>query len=169
MDINVAQLLREPIGATREHHVDTVTDLNGDGNKHKITGDCTLLRTQRSILVKCMLDTELDLTCSRCLKQFHQPVKIRFEDEFFPTLDVNTGVPLPPSDDASTFTIDEHHILDLNEAVRQYALVNTPMKPLCKKDCAGICPRCGKNLNEGKCDCPEQDIDPRWSKLAELK
>jgi uncharacterized protein len=82
---------------------------------------------------------------------------------------VNTGVTLPPSDDVNAFTIDEHHILDLSEAIRQYALVNTPMKPLCKKECAGICPTCGKNLNEGKCDCPKDNIDPRWSKLAELQ
>jgi uncharacterized protein len=105
--------MREPIGRTREHHVDTIVDLNGDGKKHKITGDCTLLHTPRSILVKCELDTEVDLTCSRCLKQFHQPLKIKFEDEFIPTVDVNSGVPLPPSEDASAFTIDEHHILDL--------------------------------------------------------
>ena len=169
MDINVAQLLREPIGATREHYIDTVADLNGDGKKYKITGDCTLLRTLQSILVKCALDTEIELTCSRCLKQFRLPLKIKFEDEFFPTVDVDSGVPLPPAEDANVFTIDEHHILDINEAVRQYLLVNTPMKPLCKKECGGICPTCGKNLNEGNCDCPKQDIDPRWSKLAELK
>ncbi len=38
-----------------------------------------------------------------------------------------------------------------------------------RKDCAGLCPTCGKNLNEGKCRCPKNKIDPRWSKLAELK
>ena len=43
------------------------------------------------------------------------------------------------------------------------------MKALCKKDCAGLCPTCGKNLNQGKCDCPDDNIDPRWSKLADLK
>jgi uncharacterized protein len=169
MDINVSQLLRESIGATRQHHIDTVSDVIGDGKKHKITGDCTLLRTHQSILATCALNTELELTCSRCLKQFHLPLKIKFEEEFLPTVDVNSGIPLPPADDANAFTIDEHHILDLSEAIRQYILVNTPMKALCKKECAGICPTCGKNLNEGNCNCPRQDIDPRWSKLAELK
>ena len=66
-------------------------------------------------------------------------------------------------------SIDEQHTLDLTEAVRQYALMATPMKALCKKDCAGLCQTCGKNLNEGKCHCPKDDNDLRWSKLAELK
>jgi uncharacterized protein len=169
MDMNVSQLLRDPIGSTRNYHVDEVVDITGDGNNHKIQGDCRLLRTQRSILVKCALNTEMELTCSRCLVNFRQPLKIKFEEEFLPTLDVQSGMPLPPPEESSSFTIDEQHILDLTEAIRQYYLLAVPMKALCKKDCAGLCPTCGNNLNQGKCDCPDEDTDPRWSKLAELK
>jgi uncharacterized protein len=43
-----------------------------------------------------------------------------------------------------------------------------PLNPLCQQDCAGICSRCGTDLNEGPCDCGE-DIDPRWSALQDLK
>jgi uncharacterized protein len=169
MDMNVSQLLRDPIGSTRGFQIDTQIDINGDGNSHKIQGKCHLLRTQRSILVKCALNTEVDLTCSRCLNKYRQPLKIKFEEEFLPTLDIVSGVPLTPSEEPGAFTIDEQHILDITEAVRQYSLLAIPMKALCKKDCAGLCPTCGKNLNEGKCDCPDDNIDPRWSKLAELK
>lgn len=169
MDMNVSQLLRDPIGSTRNYHVDEVVDITGDGNNHKIQGDCRLLRTQRSILVKCAVKTEAELTCSRCLGNFRQPLKIKFEEEFLPTLDAQSGMPLPAPEESSAFTIDEQHILDLTEALRQYFLLAVPMKALCKKDCAGLCPTCGKNLNQGKCDCPDEDTDPRWSKLAELK
>jgi uncharacterized protein len=169
MDINVSQLLRDPIGSTRNFQIDSTIDINGDGNRSKVQGSCNLLRTQRSILVKCAINTEVELTCSRCLKKFRQPLKIKFEEEFLPTLDILNGTPLPPSEESGAFTIDEQHTLDLTEAVRQYALMATPMKALCKKDCAGLCPTCGKNLNEGKCHCPKDDNDPRWSKLAELK
>lgn len=58
--------------------------------------------------------------------------------------------------------------LDLDELVYSEVIVSLPMKHLCKDDCKGICAKCGKNLNEGKCDCPEKEIDPRLSALAEL-
>jgi len=45
---------------------------------------------------------------------------------------------LPPPDEAGCFTIDEHQVIDLTEAVRQYALMAVPMKPLCREDCAGL-------------------------------
>jgi uncharacterized protein len=169
MDMNVSQLLRDPIGSTRDYKIDSPIDITGDGKSYKIQGKCHLLRTQHSILVKCLLNTEVELTCSRCLSKFRQPLKIKFEEEFLPTIDILSGTPLPPSEESGAFTIDEQHILDLTEAVRQYSLLAIPMKALCKKDCAGLCQTCGKNLNEGKCSCPKDDTDPRWSKLAELK
>jgi uncharacterized protein len=64
--------------------------------------------------------------------------------------------------------IDEHHLLDLSEAIRQNALLAVPMKPLCREDCSGLCQQCGKDLNKGQCDCNKSEIDPRWAKLADL-
>jgi len=43
------------------------------------------------------------------------------------------------------------------------------MKKLCKEDCKGLCPRCGKNLNEDNCICTEKEIDPRWEPLEKLR
>jgi uncharacterized protein len=169
MDMNVSQLLRDPIGSTRDFQIDDEIDIIGEGKSHKVKGTCNLLRTQRSILVKCALNTEVELTCSRCLRKFRHPIKIKFEEEFLPTLDILSGTPLPSPEESGAFTIDEQHNLDLTEAVRQYSLLAIPIKALCKKDCAGLCSTCGKNLNEGKCKCPKDNIDPRWSKLADLK
>jgi len=168
MEINVSQLLQEPIGALRDYKVSEVVDIIGNGEGSLIEGDCRLLRTQRSILATCSLSTDMKLTCSRCLSQYSHHLNLRFEEEYLPTVDVATGVPLPPPEETSAFTIDEHHILDLTEAVRQYSLLTIPMKPLCTRDCAGICQNCGKNLNEGSCDCPKQYTDPRWSDLTKL-
>ncbi len=168
MQINVSQLLREPIGAVRDYQVDgTVHDID-DGKGYQVRGDCQLLRTQRSVLTRCTLNTEVELTCSRCLSQFLYQMTLNFEEEYLPTIDAVSGTPLPLPEEASTFTIDEHHILDLAEAIRQYTLLAVPMKPLCREECAGLCQNCGKNLNQGPCDCPAQDVDPRWSKLTKL-
>jgi uncharacterized protein len=168
MQINVSQLFKEPVGATRDYEIDEKADLLGDGNKYYVRGECRLLRTNRSILTTCALETEVELTCSRCLRRFRHPLTINFEEEFFPTIDILSGAPLPPPEEASAFTIDEHHILDLGEAVRQYTVMSLPIKALCKDNCAGLCQTCGKNLNQGQCDCPTEEIDPRWSALAKI-
>lgn len=169
MQINVSQLLQEPIGSIREFKVDEAVDIFGDGKKYGVSGSCRLLRTQRSILTSCILDTEVELTCSRCLDTFRLPLKLKFEEEYFPTVEVSNGAPLTLPDEPGIFTINAHHILDLTEATRQYAVMANPMKPLCRKDCAGLCQRCGQNLNLGQCECPRQEIDSRWSALTQLK
>ena len=168
MQINVSQLLRESTGATRDYQINEVVDISGDNQDSPVTGECHLLRTQRSILVKCSLSTDAELECSRCLTSYDHPLKLNFEEEYFPTVDVLTGATLPLPEDAGNFTIDEHHVIDLTEATRQYALLAIPMKPLCSSKCTGLCQKCGQNLNEGNCDCPKQEIDPRWSELTKL-
>ncbi|HTY81483.1 MAG TPA: DUF177 domain-containing protein [Dehalococcoidales bacterium] len=167
MQINVSQLLQEPIGSTREHEVDAAADILGDGKEYNVKGQCRLMRTRRGILVTCTLATEVELNCGRCLAIFRHPLKIKFEEEFLPTIDITSGLPIA-QEETGAFTIDEHHILDLIEPARQYALMAVPMKPLCKADCAGLCQKCGKNLNKGACECPTEEIDPRWSKLTRL-
>jgi uncharacterized protein len=168
MQINVSQLLQEPIGTSKDYKVKEVVDITGEGKGTMVEGSCRLMRTQRSILARCSLSTDVNLVCSRCLSQFTHHLNLDFEEEYLPTVDVVSGISLPPPEEASTFTIDKYHILDLTEAVRQYSLLAVPMKPLCDTECAGICQNCGKNLNQGSCDCPKQDIDLRWSELKKL-
>ena len=169
MQINVAQLLRAPVGTAREYKIEGQVDILGDENHRPVRGEAVLLRTNRSILVRAKLDLKVELECSRCLRSFDQPMTIEFEEEYFPTLDVISGVHLPPADEPGVFTIDEHHVIDLTEAIRQYTLMNIPMKPLCREDCAGICPACGENRNISGCDCPAESVDPRGAGLKELR
>lgn len=169
MQINVSQLLKESIGSSRKYKIDEAIDIAGDEHKSTVSGDISLLRTQRGILVRGKLYTGLELTCSRCLSTFRSPLNINFEEEYIQTVDVNSGLPLEPSGEPGSFTIDEHHVIDLSEAIRQYTLLVIPMKPLCRADCAGICQECGHNLNQGPCGCLVHTVDPRWSKLMNLQ
>jgi len=82
MQINVSQLLQEPIGASREYKVDEVVDITGDGEGSMVKGECRLLRTQSSILTKCSFSTDIKLTCSRCLSQFGYKLSLDFEEEY---------------------------------------------------------------------------------------
>ena len=166
MSINVSQQLKESIGSVRNYEVSEVVDIAGGGNL--VQGELRLMRTDRGILAKGTLHTELEVTCSRCLSLFNCPLALNIEEEYFPKVDVVTGAWLPVPDEPGCFTIDEHHTLDLTEAMCQYALLAIPMKPLCSDNCAGLCPNCGKNLNDGPCDCTSQDTDPRWSELSKL-
>lgn len=167
MQINVAQLLKSPIGAERVYEVNE--DIDIDGRRVRVVGEVKLIRTDRGILTKGALTAKLEIECSRCLEPFQCPVNINFEEEFFPTIDVLSGLPLElPEEQPGYFTIDENHIIDLDEAIRQYALLDIPMKPLCKEECAGLCPTCGKNLNRGCCECLIEDIDPRLAILKKL-
>ena len=124
------------------------------------------MRTGQGILIRGVLDTAIDATCSRCLSSFSWPLTLDIEEEYFPTTDVISGAPLPLPEEPGCFTIDEHYVLDLTEAIHQHLLLAIPMKQLCREDCAGLCPNCGHNLNQGPCDCLPQGVDPRWSKLS---
>ena len=168
MQINVSQQLKASIVSTRNYQVNGIVDIVGDGVDSLVQGKVTLIRTNRGILVKGTLHTKVEVVCSRCLSLFSYPLTLDIEEEYFPIIDVSSGAPLPLSDEPGCFTIDEHHILDLTEAVRQYALLDIPMKPLCHEDCGGLCLSCGHNLNQGPCNCPPQGTDPRWSELSKL-
>ncbi len=166
MQINVSQLLKASIGTTRNYEVNGIFDIGGGDST--VQGAVRLIRTDRGILAMGTLHTESELTCSRCLSLFSCPLTLNIEEEYFPTTDMITGAALPLPDEPGCFTIDENNILDLTEAIRQYALLTIPMKPLCRQDCAGICPTCGVNLDQAPCNCPPEPADSRWAELSKL-
>jgi uncharacterized protein len=169
MRFHVAQLLKEGIGATRSYQVyEAEAVVADDGSQGLVEGALSLLRTKLGVLASATLRLEYPDVCSRCLRPLKVPLELHLEEEYLPTVDILTGAALPRPEDPGTFRIDEHHILDLTEAFRQYRVLAVPMKPLCQPNCAGLCPVCGQNLNESSCACPRQEYDLRWSALAEL-
>ena len=154
MQVNVAQLLKESTGATRRYDIDG-TICSDDGQECQVQGKASLTRAGRGILVKGSFTCHSQLTCGRCLESFAHSSVFNVEEMFYPSIDILSGLPvaLPDEDASNSFTIDEHHILDMSEMIRQYSLLAMPMKPLCRVDCAGLCPECGVNLNENKCHC----------------
>ena len=166
MQINVSQQLKASIGSIRNYEVSEVVDIGE--SESTVQGKVRLMRTDRGILVKGTLHTEVETTCSRCLTLFNCPLVLNIEEEYFPVTDVVSGAWLPLPEEPGCFTIDERHTLDLTEAICQCALLAIPMKPLCREDCAGLCPGCGHNLNQGPCNCLPQGREPHWSELSKL-
>lgn len=166
MQINVSQQLKSGIGTVRDYEVDTAVDIEGD--RVRFGGNIRLIRTDRGILARGVLRSRINLRCSRCLSDFDYPLTLNIEEEYYPVMDINTGARLPSPEEPGSFTIDDHNILDLTEAIRQYTLLAIPIKPLCRQGCEGLCPVCGINLNDSSCNCPTTPKDPRWSELNKL-
>lgn len=170
MQFNVAQLLKDPVGASRHYLLDEAVSPFPEVELHWVKGQARFLRTNRSILVVAALETSVTCSCSRCLESYLQPLSISLEEEFLPTVDVATGAPAPAEEDQDgSFTIDRNHTLDLLEAVRQYAIASLPMKPLCQSDCPGICPQCGANRKDQSCRCASRSGRSSLGPLLNLR
>jgi uncharacterized protein len=171
MRINVAQLLKEGVGGVRQHSIDgELHDLDAENpGPTAVRGRVQLMRTPRGILVTGQARMRMVQSCRRCLEAAEHDVVIDVEEEFIPSIDVVTGATLPiTDDDESELVIDEHHILDLTEVLRQLAVAESTEMSLCRPDCKGLCPVCGTDLNCGPCRCAASRGDSRFAALATL-
>lgn len=168
--INVAQLLKADVGTTREYDInDEVRNLpNGVELTRPVTGRVQFIRTNRGILARAQLHTAARLECSRCLVDFVEDLPINFAEEYIPVVDVHTGVPINVPHESYTYLVNEKHEIDLEPAIREYGLLELPMAPLCRDDCAGLCPTCGVNRNEQTCHCIVDAKDDRFAVLQAL-
>jgi uncharacterized protein len=173
LQFNVAQLLKEPTGATRIYEVQVTSIKNLDEDitlVAPIVGEVKFLRTGADILVTGRLQTTIQKSCGRCLNVFPSDLTLEIEEQFYPTLDIMTGTLLaPPLEADEANAIDEKHILDLYEVVRQGFLLESESIRYCQPDCKGLCPHCGQDLNVAPCECEEEVIDARWAGLQALQ
>ena len=171
MRYNVAQLLKEGIGASRRFAIDGSLG-NLDENDPRLVpvhGELTLLRTERGVLVSGEASIPVNGECRRCLSPVVTEVRFALEEEYISSVDMETGAQLPITDeDDPELVIDEHHVLDISEVVRQVVVMESSASVLCRADCKGLCPRCGKDLNLGPCGCAEEAVDPRLAVLEQL-
>ncbi len=85
-----------------------------------------------NIAVQMQINATMHLNCGRCLGEFTLPVRKKI---------------------ALNFTGGDKQVIDLTDNLREELILGYPLKPLCRSDCLGLCPICGKNLNKGKCKC----------------
>ena len=168
---NVAQLLRDTVGAYRNVAAsvalgELAPELEGS-DAAVLSGPVRLMHTDAGILVQGRLHAQMQVSCARCLEPVAVPLEITVEEVFSPTIDIFNGKSITPEEEDRALWIDEHHILDLSEVVRQDVLLAAPISVICRVDCRGLCPNCGQDLNQGKCSC-EPEPDPRWGPLLDL-
>ncbi len=118
--------------------------------------DLVLEALDGGVLVRGELSGESTGQCRRCLKPIAQPFEVESSEVYRPPTDVwEEGYALKDG------------TIDLEPMARDLIGLELPTSPLCRPDCAGLCSRCGADLNEGRCGCAEES-DPRWSALKDL-
>ena len=169
MRFDVAQLLKDSIGATRRYDVEEDFPPLEDTGIASAQGWVEFMRTDRGVWARGFLKTTAPFVCSRCLGSFSLSLGLPIDEQFYPVVDMATGKSLTSVGvEDGAFRLTPSHELNLSEAVRQTALTVQPLKPLCRLDCLGLCSQCGANRNEGSCGCPSEATDPRWQPLLEL-
>ena len=103
--------------------------------------------------------------CARCL----EPVSGDFAVELERTVAAEgTLTEEQLEENVDEYAVIENGKLDLDKAIREELLLSFPMRFLCREDCPGLCPKCGKPRREGDCGCPTKEIDPRLAVLKKL-
>jgi DUF177 domain-containing protein len=123
----------------------------------------------KDIRVNGDLSARVEAACARCLEPVIQNVSRKF-DLLYRPLGTDAG-PDERSVAAAESEVSYYQgdgIL-LEDMVREQVLLAVPLKMLCREDCQGLCPQCGKNLNSGSCSCAEPVEDVRWAALKDIR
>jgi uncharacterized protein len=128
---------------------------------------------ENTVQVKGRLAARLGLECGRCLEPFTHPIDQAVDLFYLPrhreaqAEEQDADVQL--SDHQMVVVFYDNDRLDLGEMVREQFFLQIPMRRLCREDCKGLCPDCGKNRNLERCECaPQSASDPRLARLGRL-
>lgn len=129
----------------------------------------SVVRHILSIAVNGKIDGKAEIDCTRCLEPIERPLLIDFNIEYLTEGEMGReGERELKLTDLDADQLASDH-LDLDSVVREQILLDIPAQFFCKEDCKGICPKCGENLNLLDCKCGDEEVDPRWAALKNLK
>jgi len=155
--IDLGEDVRQRTPLESEGRADLVEEHHG---KHQVV---------RDIRLKGKLETSLEVACARCLDPVVLAVKRNF-DLLYRPLGTDAGhEELSVTDAEAEIGYYQGEGLLLEDTLREQVLLAVPLKTVCREDCKGLCPHCGKNLNEGACSCADEVEDPRWAALKEIR
>ncbi len=130
--------------------------------------DGTLTVSENSLVLQADIGVDLTFSCGRCLEDMEEHISGEIATYYEKTdRAIPEGEELTEADDVEILDYSAKTI-DLRRRIAELVNLNMPMKPLCSDDCKGLCPECGRNLNEGACGCGTRQEDPRWHTLKTL-
>jgi uncharacterized protein len=131
LKFNVAQLLREEMGSRRDYtFTEDSLPLDEKLTLRAINGSVRFTRTATGVWVNVRSKGTVRLTCVRSLEEFDHEVAVEFADQFHSVIDVYSGATLPQSLEEDPFLLDELHMADVGEALREYTLLDLPLNPV---------------------------------------
>jgi len=119
----------------------------------------------RNFWVEITVACKGSVPCSRCLKETPLEIIGTFRYFYTPSAEVDEH----SADDEMTVAYPPEAVeIDLSGQIWESLVMSLPVKILCRDDCAGLCPKCGADLNLGTCGCPKETLDPRLQALKEV-
>lgn len=166
MKLDIGALLR---GETRLIQFDyMLTPENVNSVTFKSDAHITGKVTDNGGYMRLSLNAKVPFTaeCARCL----EPIN----DVFSLNMELTVAVKGSVSDKELEENMDEYAVvedncIDIDDQVREAIIIDFPMRFLCRDDCPGLCPKCGKKLAYGDCGCSsKKEIDPRFASLQKI-
>jgi uncharacterized protein len=127
-----------------------------------VQGKIAVSTTEDGVVAEGSLRALTQLSCNRCLDDYWQPLNIEFT-EIFSTHPISEN-----GDDLEESYLPSDGSIDLTPILRDYALLDIPIRHVCREDCKGLCPTCGANLNQEDCGHKQESLDPRMAALGDL-
>jgi uncharacterized protein len=143
--------------------------LHASGRAQLVAEHRSKHKTIKDIRLNGQLSASLEMDCARCLEPVVQDVRREFDLLYRPQGSDAGREELSVSGAEAEIGYYQGEGLLLEDAIREQVLLAAPVKAICRQDCKGLCPRCGKNLNVAPCSCAEPVEDPRWSALKDLR
>ena len=137
--------------------------------KNTVTTKGKLTKRTAQIDVEGKISADIEVDCTRCLKSVDKTLEFPFSVSYVTPENYSEAKETELRNDDLDVAVFEGDKIDLTELVREQILLNLPVQVFCKEDCKGLCEKCGANLNLTDCNCKEEEIDPRWAALKNLK
>ncbi len=158
--LNVGFLINQTVGTSRDFPIDLPSiRFDPDLVLRDLEGAARITRIAQGLLVQTKMHATQQAECVRCLTEIEQELHTDFTELYAFTRKSLTE---------SGLLVPEDGHIDLSPLVREYMLLDVPIKPLCSPDCKGLCPICGENMNEVQCGHMPETIDPRLAVLKTL-
>jgi uncharacterized protein len=158
--INVGFIIHEEIGRSHDFPFEfSKITLGDDLELRNFEGIVNIGKTPQGLVVQGDFSAETTMGCVRCLTEFDDELDWSFTElyAFDQRSETDSGLILP----------EDAHI-DLAELLREYAILEIPISPVCKPDCKGLCPECGQNLNEKDCGHRSEESNSPFARLKDL-
>jgi uncharacterized protein len=127
----------------------------------RLRGDLRVDNLEGRFVVRGALQAAGEVACHRCAREFALGFDVPVELVVLRDAGEET-------EDSDTPVLHQRDgVLDLTETLHEATVLAVPQVQLCREDCRGLCVRCGQDLNEGQCDCEDDEVDPRWDGLPD--